>query len=264
MVQFLRPSKRSLTNGQHFSLITLFVEELTAAQFAQQKLTALVDALRAKLTVEDKYMKIAQGSYLTKELEGADKQRDTCYGMLAGIVDQWLRREFNPQTAAAAKLKKILQVYKLDVRAQYDDESGVLDNLLQELQTEEARAAITTLQLGAVCEAMEAGNTQVKALLRQRDQEVNSVPAQALRTARQDTDKAYDDVIQLIEALALVSDSPEAYEQFVTSWNQTLQRYQDIIDRKSSGKGEDDGDDTPTPEPEPTPVTPSGGTGGDE
>ena len=88
MAKFLRPSKRSLTNGQHFSLITLFIELIESVDFNEAKIQEALALLRACLAQEDKYMNIAQGSYLTSELQTSDKQRGTCYSVIATIVDQ--------------------------------------------------------------------------------------------------------------------------------------------------------------------------------
>ena len=57
MAEFLRPSKRSLTNAQHFEFIDAFITVLVEANFTAAKIVALLNSLRNVFSEEDRYAK---------------------------------------------------------------------------------------------------------------------------------------------------------------------------------------------------------------
>ena len=64
MSEFLRPSKKSLTNAQHFSFIEAFITVMQEAGFTAQKIVALLTELIAAFAVEDQYYMLARNSEL--------------------------------------------------------------------------------------------------------------------------------------------------------------------------------------------------------
>ena len=99
--------------------------------------------------------------------------------------------------------------------------------------------------------------TQMKTLIRERDDELNGKVKGALVQTRRDCDQAYNQMLDVIEAAALMADDATPYQEFITRWNTALTRYiQQII----SKKGTTTGGSAPT---NPTNPTPDGGGSGD-
>ncbi len=236
--KFQRPDKSRLTNAQYFSFMTAFGEQLTAAAFTVPAIQTRQTALAQQTALVDKYLKIQQGSYLSQEIYNADHRGDLAYGTAHAIVLAWLGKEFQPQATAAEMLNRVFKLYKINTSAQYDEQWGLIDNFLTDIRKPELADHIQTLGIGAPLQALEECSTQMKALIRQRDDELNGKVKGALAQARKDCDKAYNDVLDIIEAAALMADNATPYYEFITRWNTALTRYiQQIIDKKGGKSG---------------------------
>ena len=255
--KFQRPNKAALTNAQYYSFMTAFGEQLTAAAFTVPAIQTRQAALAQQTALVDKYLKIQQGSYLSQEIYNADHRGDLAYGTAHAIVLAWLGKEFQPQATAAEMLNRVFKLYKIDTGAQYDEQWGLIDNFLTDIRKPELADHIQTLGIGAPLQALEECSTQMKALIRQRDDETNGKVKGALAQARKDCDKAYNDVLDIIEAAALMADNATPFYEFITRWNTALDRYsQQIIDKKGGKSGGSNNGGTGT-------GTTGGGTTGD-
>ena len=291
--KFQRPNKAALTNAQYFSFMTAFREQLQSAAFTANAITTRVAALEAQIALVDKYLKIQQGSYLSQEILNADHRGDLAYGTAHSVTLAWVGKEFEPQATAAEMVNRVFRLYKINTSAQYDEQWGLIGNFLTDIQKPELAEHIQTLGIAGPLQVLQECYTQMKALIRQRDDEASDKVKGALAQTRKDCDKAYNAVLDIIEAAALMADDASAYYEFITRWNTALNRYiQQIISKKGGGSssgggggsddqgggddgGSDDGGDTPTPDPTPEPTpeptpdpaptpTPDPSGGGDE
>ena len=285
MAEFLRPSKRSLKNAQHYELIDAFITVLVAAGFSAAKIVALVSQLRTVFSEEDRWYMVARASEIIAQREAADKKRDNFYSRLFAIIRAWAGSGMAGLDAAATAVIKPFNLYKVKTGAQIDEESGQLDNLITDLSTTEMQAHLTTLGVTWLFQQMVAAHQETKSFRLEQGVEESEKVAGALVKARQACDKVYDELTYLIEAFAKTADDPTPYEAFIRKWNGTLKIYQDMLDRKSggstagtanpdgtgsndndnpstggSGQGENGGTGTTTPTNPDTPSDP--GTGG--
>ena len=265
MAEFLRPSKRSLKNAQHYELIDAFITVLAEAGFSAAKIVALVSQLRTVFSEEDRWYMVARASEIIAQREAADKKRDNFYSRLFAIIRAWAGSGMAGLDAAATAVIKPFNLYKVKTGAQIDEESGQLDNLITDLSTTEMQAHLSTLGVTWLYQQMVAAHQETKSYRLEQGQEESEKVSGALRKARQACDAVYDELTYLIEAFAKTADDPTPYEAFIRKWNGTLKIYQDMLDRKSGnstgGTANPDGTGTTTPT---TPDTPSDpGTGGD-
>ena len=292
MGKFLKPVKQKLKNAQHYSLMEAFKTVLVTAGFTGTKIEQLVTVLISSFSEEDRCYMMARASEIIKRRDEADKRRDTLYTKLHALVRLWLGSGNADLEAAAEVLIRVFRLYKVNTQAQIDEQTGQMDNLINDLSAATMQVHIQTIGGMWLFDQMVTANNQVKTIRLEQGVEVSERVAGALEKARKASDAAYDNVIAMIEALSLTADDASQYEAFIKQWNGTLKIYQDMLDRKSgSGKDSDDdggdkpkpddgggseeggGGDTPTPtpdpqpEPQPTPdPDPSGGddVGGDE
>ena len=240
--KFQRPNKAALTNAQYFSFMTAFTEQLQSAGFTAAAVTKRQAALEEQVALVDKYLKIQQGSYLSQEILDTDHRGDLAYGTAHSVVLAWLGKEFQPQAEAAEALNRVFRLYGIKTSAQYDEEWGLVGNFLTDIQQPALAGHIQTLGIAQPLQVLSECYTQMKTLIRQRDDETNGKVKGALAQARKDCDKAYNAVLDIIEAAALMADDATAYYEFITRWNTALTRYiQQIIAKKggssSSGGG---------------------------
>ena len=234
MNKFLRPNKSKLKNAQHYALMEAFKTVLTAAALSGVKLQALVTAWFACFDEENRCYMVARASEIIKRRNEADKSRDTLYTKLQQLVKVWLDSGNAIMEAAAEVVIQIFRLYKVNTQAQLDEQTGQMDNLIIDLSTSEMQAHLETLGAMWLFTQMVEAHEQVKAIRLEQGLEVSEKVVGALDAARKASDKAYDQVTAMIEALSLTADDTAPYELFIKQWNGTLQIYQDILDRKSN------------------------------
>lgn len=240
--KFQRPNKAALTNAQYFSFMTAFEEQLQSAAFTAQAIKTRQAALSEQVALVDKYLKIQQGSYLSQEIYDTDHRGDLAYGTAHSVVLAWAGKEFKAQAEAAEALNRVFRLYKIKTTAQYDEEWGLVGNFLTDLQKPELQAHIATLGIQQPIQVLGECYQQMRSLIRQRDDELNGRVKGALAQTRKDCDKAYNAVLDIIEAAALMADDATPYYEFITRWNTALTRYiQQIIGKKGGSNSENGG-----------------------
>ena len=233
MSQFLRPSKKSLMNAQHYEFMDVFITVLVEAGFTAAKITALLSQQQTAFSEEDRWYMIARASEIIALREAADKRRDNFYGRVHAIIKAWAGSGVAEMEAAANMLKKIFDIYKVNTSAQIDAESGQLDNLITDLSTADMQTALQTLGIMPLYQQMVTAHQETKSYRLEQGAEESEKVRGALRNARKECDRLYDELTYLIEAFAKTADNPEPYEAFIRKWNGTLKLYQDMLDRKS-------------------------------
>lgn len=142
----------------------------------------------------------------------------------------WADSGMEPQATAAEALNEVISTYRLNTAVQMDEESGLMANLLTDISTSEMQTNVTAIGAANLVANMKQGNEQVVALLKQRDEEKSGKVVGALRQARLDSDKAYANVVEAVEAFNY---TVGGYDEVITKWNATIDRYQDMLNRKT-------------------------------
>ena len=233
MTAFLRPSKKSLKNAQHFEFIDAFITVLTAAGLSSAKIAALLTELQTAFGEENRLYMIARTSEIIAQRDEADRDRDDKYSRLHAIVRAWAGSGHTTLDAVATAVKKPFELYKVKTSAQLEEESGQLDNLITDLSTSAMQQNLTTLGVMWLYEQMVAAHQLTKSLRLEQGAEESEKVTGALKAARQACDALYDKITYMIEAFTLTADDPAPYEAFIKRWNGTLKIYQDMLDRKS-------------------------------
>lgn len=232
MNKFIRPSKRSLRNAQHFAFINAFLTSLWKAGFTEPKITALVTALTEAFSDEDRWYMVARASETVRLREEADRQRDTYYGRLNTLSRLWAGSGDPQKDPAATAIQRVFKLYRLNVSAQMDEETGVMDNLIADLQRPDMASHLEALDASYLFTQMVEANNLLKNLRIEQGIEASSKVKGALDNARTICDRLYDELTYLIEAYALTADDTSPYEIFIRNWNGTLKLYREMLSRK--------------------------------
>lgn len=234
MSRFYKIDKIRLTNGQHFSFMSAFLTLMEEFNFEVAKISTAFSDLKRSFAEEDKYFKIPQNSNYTEQLKEADSKRDHCYGWLKRIVTVWSETAFDSEAEAAKKVKKIIDLYKIDTSKQYDEQSGLIDNFLTDISKSDLKDACKTVGITKLVNELRTNNNDVKSLLKQRAKELAGKQTGKLRAARLHCDEDYDMLLDIIEAFSITADDTARYEELIDEWNVTIERYKDMLNRKSS------------------------------
>lgn len=246
MAKFKKAVRKNLRNGAHFSVDEAFLAKLKGLKTSNSKLTPQVTAFEAAVGEEDANLKIATGSDISEPLQNADAKRDKLYSTFKQIVGLWYGLESSAQHASAAPLQKVIELYKIDTKSQYDQETGMLTNFITDVRAGDNAAALEALQLTQVVADMETQNNLVKTLLADRSKERSAKVLGALKEIRNKTDELYEQITAMIEAIGLMFPDDLNIPAFINEWNAELDRIKQQTQRKASSKEK----------PDVTPVTP--------
>ena len=261
-------ARENMPNGSHYSfdqsVINRFKNDGKISQKAQ--LLPLFALYEQAFLVEEEKFKLSQKSEFTDTLNELDTARDDAYMGLKGIVEGYAKVPDAGMKAASKALGQLITDYRIDVRVQRDQESGLLSNFIADLEGKCA-AHVQTLHLEEVVQVMKTANDNYIAVRENRTEERMLKEKNALENARKATDAAYRNFIAMVNALALVEGDAD-YADFIDYMNTLISEYKaEVLNQKPSSttpSQPETGGDTPTDTPaDPeTPDTPGDDTGG--
>lgn len=226
--------RKNMRNGVHFSVDEAFLAKLKAAAFEQAKLTALTADFEAAFADEDKYLQVSRASELTAQLAQAGDECDKLYSLVKQSVASWLLAGIDPQATAAKALQAAIDTYKIDVNAQYDQETGLLTNFLTDALADTNAAHLKTLGLTDAVTLLKERDELVKTLLSSRSEERGAQTLGALKSARERCDELYSEIVSVIESCSVLMDDAKPYETFISEWNTEIDRIKQRLRKKSS------------------------------
>lgn len=256
--------KTKLRYGAHFAVMSAFDERVAPLCEQEPLLSTWYAAFKSALTHLDTAVKIARSSDYSKLIMKEDTKRDRLYSNGKMTAEMWSELGIEPQATAARAVLHEINIYKIDTKAQYDQQTGLMINFLQPFESAEMQTHLTTLGLTAVFTQMKAANEEVRRLLALRGNERAENAAYDLKSARQATDEAYENLVERINAIALINPS-ESWNTFIAQWSAEIARIKQQILSQSTPTGDDEGGTTPSGGDEGGNETPTGGgtdTGG--
>ena len=222
-----------MNSGAHFEYVSMVLASVQSQAAVKQKVSDLVAALASAIEAEDEALKVSTKSFITDDLAQADQDRDTFYAGYKKAVEGFLHMPVADMAQAAKVLKQHIKDYRINTRAQIDQNTGLLANFIADLEGKYA-AQVATLGLSVFVTHMKEANERVRTLIRQRVNERMGITVGALKTARVNTDAAYHNLVQMVNALALVNGDAD-YAAFIDYVNAEITRYKrEVLNQKAS------------------------------
>ena len=181
-----------------------------------EKLTAVLKPLEDALKREDEALNYPRSKEGSKELDTLDSVRDTAYRALMKALEAAELSIDADEAKAADKLKEVAKRYPDVVRANYDRETGLIENLVTDLKSAECTAAVTKLKLAAAITRLETANTAFGDCYHNRYKSGRAVDD--LKELRVATDDAIDKVLLRVVALNEL-DPGEAITALIQHYN---------------------------------------------
>ena len=236
-------SLEHMNNGSHFLFITDTVGLATADAKVKTKVTAELTALQTALKAEDDALALSKANLLSKEIKAIDAERDKHYKALRKAITFFLNHPDAEQVKAAARLEQLLKDYNINPTMQLDRETGLLLNLISDLETKSA-ADVTALALTPVVQAMKQANDKLREVTRARANDRAVQIVGQLKQAQHASDEAYRTLVQKVNALAVVEGEAD-YADFISKMNEQVKHYkQEVLPKakkKDGGKQPGDG-----------------------
>lgn len=221
-MKILNFSKTQLRVATHLTVMGYFADRIKQLSVSHAKWTALRDAFLTALAKEDGDYKQQTGSDLTARITEADNKRDRAWGSIATVAAMFGRGVGSEaQTAMAEKLQRVVSTYNINVAAQLDQETGMLNQAISDLEKKQIDFALFGIQ--TVFDELKAANAEVARLLNERDEERSNNVAGLVKADRLVTDAAYDAVIAHLNAHLELNPTSEL-ETLARVWNSTLNR----------------------------------------
>lgn len=211
-------------------------------------------------TYDDSLIKLNK-SILTSEMEATDKKRDE---IQTGILTQ--ARTFTnhfdaDKKAAALRLVPLVSKFKGTTQLSFNDQTGMVENLIQAAESDTYKADFATLGLTDWVAELKKINQKCAELsdARRLESGQRNTPLKVADT-RPVFFKAYDALVESLNALALVN-GEDKYLELFTWWNAMIDEFRVSISlRSGKGKGgKTDGGSSNQPNPDA-----GGGSDGDK
>ena len=247
MKQINSISLERMSNGSHFLFITDTVGLATADAKVKTKVTAELTALQTALKAEDDALALSKANLLSKDIKTIDAERDKHYKALRKAITFFLNHPDAQLVKAAARLEQLLKDYNINPAMQLDRETGLLLNLISDLETKSA-ADVTALALTPVVQAMKQANDKLREVTRARANDRAVQIVGQLKQAQHASDEAYRALVQKVNALAVVEGEAD-YADFISKMNEQVKHYkQEVLPKakkKDGGKQPGDGGKKP-------------------
>ncbi len=222
-----------MNNGAHFEFASSVLASVQSSLMAEPQLEGYIMAFAEALDVEDEALKISAKSLITDDIAQADDDRCALYiGYKKAVIG--FRNMTDASMAQAAKvLNQHIKDYGIQVKAQIDQKTGLLANFIADLEGKYA-VYVTTLGLTVFVTHLKEANERIRSLIRQRVNERMGITVGALKTARANTDETYHDLVNMVNALALVK-GDTAYASFIDYVNAEITRYKrEVLNQKAA------------------------------
>ena len=214
---------KSMRNGVHFLFVKSVLDRAKGDAKVMNKAAKLVGILETAVAKEDECLTLSRKNFKSDEIKQADQDRDTLYAKFRAMVKSFLDIPMQEEAEAAKYLWQSIKDYNIDTKSNLQQETGLLLNLVADLQGPLA-THVETLGLTRLVENLKQTNERVNDMLLQRTEDRSGQVLGALRTARFATDDAYDDLVEVIDALAIL-ESVADYASFINYVNTEITQY---------------------------------------
>lgn len=222
-------ARENMPNGSHYSfdqsVINRFKNDGKISQKAQ--LLPLFALYEQAFLVEEEKFKLSQKSLYTDTLNELDQKRDNAYMGFKGIVESYGKVPDAELQQASKALGQLITDYRIDIRAQRDQETGLLSNFISDLEGKCA-SHVQTLQAGKVVQCLKSANDNYITTREERTEERMQKQIKALATARTATDEAYRGMVAMVNALAMVEGEAD-YADFIDYMNTLINEYKEEV-----------------------------------
>jgi hypothetical protein len=211
---------QSLTNGEHYDLMYTIVSWITENKLPS-KLSMQTKALTDALSQEEAALALSRKSPLSDQIHQADAERDIYLQSLrhtAGL-DLHIAELADPATQI---IQLFTDYHSLTSSNNLADESGILLNFVADLEGK-AAGAVAALGMESMVRKLKTANDRVVELMKQRDEEKSQQTVGIMRQTRQQTDVAFHNLVEMVDALVVVEGSAP-YAAFIDFMNTLITR----------------------------------------
>ena len=249
-------AKSQAKNGQHVQFVTEIISDVPQEKAQKYGFIVQWNAFSTAGGNEIAYFKQDKAYLDTAEITDSDIFRDLTFAFYRDIIQAYANSCPDAEKQKAGK--KLAFAFKETgnaARLDYTSETATLTDLVEKLRNEPYASALTTIGMEEAPDKIEEANEAFRTIYNQRSTEVRQrAMGTSMKSLRQASDKAFDDLVQAVNALYVVNEMVAKDEetrtdltQIINDVNDTVMNFRRILGMGGSGKDEEE---TPTPEPE--------------
>ncbi|MDR2907989.1 MAG: DUF6261 family protein [Bacteroidales bacterium] len=233
-MQIKKFNQNNLRNDEHFQFHTEFrnlvQKHLIDGENESRQVRDRFEPYLVVFNQEDEALVKITKSALTAELLDADKARDVLFRGMADANISALNH-FKPDVQKAAeRLKIVLDTYGNLAQKPLDAETSAINNLLQDLEGQYAADAKLVGVWDWVAE-LKTANKAFDQLMGGRYEETGLKTDLVLKDVRQQLDKAYRTIVDVIHAL-IVLEGDALFGEFIRNFNPVIDRYEALLAKR--------------------------------
>ena len=206
------------------------------------KVETVYTSFSGSVTAVDDAYKLSRASDYTQQIADEDDRRDNLYKQLVNMLKMFKRFNYDTEKKEAATyLWNIVKKYNVDVNENYSEESGKLQQMLQELTTN-AQAELRVAKLGIenIITQLNTANEQVRTLMSYRNDERMQIEKAALANARNEADQAYCTLVLSLNAAAVMDDDAHRFDELISQVNELIKYFRQYVLPKPGKKDEEE------------------------
>lgn len=221
--RFLRFTLRQMRNEEWFNFFLEFKTFVIQNTPQALGIEALFSLFLTQLQQADEALEQIRKSPLTVDIRRFDALRDSAFRSLKAAWKYGLADPDPYQHEAAERLGIVFHHFGNLASKPYNEATAGILNFIQELRGKYA-PDVQTLTLTGLVDKLEEANNAFETMVLQRNAEAAERPALNMLQLRHDTDRCYCDMLERIEAQALM-EGPDRFDDFIRTLNANIERY---------------------------------------
>ncbi|MDH6303793.1 hypothetical protein M2459_000125 [Parabacteroides sp. PF5-5] len=201
----------SIRHAEHYDTHEAICEAVESLNTEIPRLESFLNIYKSSFEQESNYFGISLRKEFTPNLKEVDAARDDTYMYLKRTVEYKQYSRDENEKAAADKLKIILDNYK-HTKTAYTKNSVQITKLLEDLRKDENSGAVSLLNLTTVVDKLDTQNERFKEISQQRSQNMFLLNEESMDRARRNTDRAFMDLADCINAIYITNELTEKDE----------------------------------------------------
>lgn len=194
-----------LRNLEHFQVMSNVLAYLKGENLEELRLSSLAATFETKLSAYDEVLVLERGNVLSGKISEADAERDNALKALLNVVKAYTSFPEADKADAALTLQHVIEKYGKGIdRLPYLQESGVLNNLLQDLEIKENADAVGLLHLEDWVNKLKEATGRFDTLFADREADNSTKLSGKVKEARQSVQAEFEQLALLVNAYEVV------------------------------------------------------------
>lgn len=228
-MKILKLHRRLLQNEQHFQCMSDVIKLIESTDAAKLGIAELYAIFKDLFDQESNTMEFFRKSAHTQTIFELDALRDRISHGLYLLVEGFANSKQTVEQQAAANIRLVLDQYGDFRREDYNKESGIIANFIQDINSRCA-ADLLRLRLTRWITDLEDTNNDFKNLMDERYDEQAAKMNIKLRDIRTHIDKVYTQMMNIVESTSTYLKPNDAgINDFIARLNARLSDYQKMI-----------------------------------